>query len=132
VISALLGLLAAALLAVAYFADVPVLGWAALVLSAVAAALALLPLTSRTEPGAAVEPEPEPEAEDAVAPEPEAAVAPEPEPEPVATDETVLVVAGRHRFHRAGCALLADHAVEELTEAEAREEGFSACTRCAR
>jgi len=128
VISALLGLLAAALLAVAYFADVLVLGWAALVLSAIAAALALLPLTSRTEPGAAVEPEAEAEA--AVAPEPEAAVAPE--PEPVATDETVLVVAGRHRFHRAGCALLADHAVEELTEAEAREEGFSACTRCAR
>ncbi|GAA4736937.1 hypothetical protein [Actinomycetospora chibensis] len=64
--------------------------------------------------------------------------APEDETEPVAeepTEErvapgTVLVVPGRLRFHLEGCTLLEGHEAETLTPDEAREEGFSACSRC--
>lgn len=57
----------------------------------------------------------------------------EPVSGPVTPAETgsVLVVPGRHRFHRPGCALLSGRETHELTEDEALEEGFTACTKCA-
>lgn len=45
-------------------------------------------------------------------------------------DDTVIVVPGRKRYHRAGCANLNGHAREELTLDEAKDEGFTACTSC--
>jgi hypothetical protein len=42
----------------------------------------------------------------------------------------VLVVPGRRRFHLANCRQLIGREIEELTYAEAREEGFSPCTTC--
>lgn len=44
---------------------------------------------------------------------------------------TVLTIPGRCRYHMAGCRLVAGHDdTEELTLAEAREEGFTRCTAC--
>ena len=139
-IAALAALVAAVLLAVGYFADVTALGWVALAAAAVAVVLLFVPT-----------PAPEPFVEPAETPAPEREPVPhlgklddrEPgldvrEPEldvrqlgavAVATD-LVLVVPGRRRSHRPGCALLGDHQVEQLTEEEAQEEEFSACTRC--
>jgi hypothetical protein len=53
--------------------------------------------------------------------------------EPAAVDEpaTVLVVPGRHRYHRAGCSMLEGREPETLDLEEAREEGFTPCSRCA-
>ncbi|GII53952.1 hypothetical protein Pth03_23410 [Planotetraspora thailandica] len=45
-------------------------------------------------------------------------------------DDIVLVVPGRRRFHVANCRQLLGRETEELTCAEAREEGFSPCTTC--
>ncbi|AIJ23311.1 hypothetical protein [Amycolatopsis methanolica] len=46
------------------------------------------------------------------------------------TPDLVVVVAGRRRYHRADCAALDGTEGDELTPAEAVEEGFSPCTRC--
>ncbi|SNR60311.1 hypothetical protein SAMN06265360_111145 [Haloechinothrix alba] len=53
--------------------------------------------------------------------------------EPADPDAATLVhvIPGRKRFHREGCALLEGHSREKLTLVEAREEGFSPCSRCA-
>lgn len=50
--------------------------------------------------------------------------------ERVAEDTRVLVVPGRHRYHRAGCTMLDGRDPEALDLEEAREEGFTACSRC--
>lgn len=42
----------------------------------------------------------------------------------------VHVIPGRRRFHRDDCSLLSGHDVETITEDEARDEGFTPCTRC--
>ncbi len=88
------------------------------------------------EPEPAVDDEPEPagddEPESAVVVESEAAVD---EPAPAVVEPmvagTVLVVAGRHRYHRAGCSMLEGREPETLDLDEAREEGFTPCSRCA-
>lgn len=99
-----------------------------------------------TEPGpasvdpepAAAEPEPEPApvatepgpAEPGPA-EPEPAIgALEPAAEPALRSTSVLVVPGRHRYHQAGCSMLEGREPETLDLEEAREEGFTACSRC--
>lgn len=43
---------------------------------------------------------------------------------------TVLVVAGRPRYHVDGCRYLAGKAAEEVDVLDAREEGFTACGVC--
>ncbi|MCW2856595.1 MAG: hypothetical protein JWR52_2210 [Marmoricola sp.] len=124
-IAALLVLGAAVLLAAGFFADVHVLGWIALGVAAVAVVLVLLPTRGATPDAVAVaEPDQTPEPDET--PDPEAV----PEPEPAAAADLVLVIPGRRRFHKPGCELLAGHDVEKLTEEEAREEEFTACTRC--
>src|SRR6266516_4945551 len=79
-------------------------------------------------------PAPEPSAPDPPAPDPpQARVAPPPEMRVAPTpdgDLVVLVVPGRHLFHRPGCVRLIGRLTEELTLDEAFEEGFSACTAC--
>jgi hypothetical protein len=45
-------------------------------------------------------------------------------------DATVLVVDGRPRYHRAGCAHLRGRATEPLPVSEAVELGFTPCSRC--
>ncbi|GAA3163611.1 hypothetical protein GCM10010466_63210 [Planomonospora alba] len=42
----------------------------------------------------------------------------------------VLVIPGRRRYHLPGCRQLAGRDHEELTQEEAREEGFTPCTTC--
>jgi hypothetical protein len=63
----------------------------------------------------------------------------EPTPEPVVDipeivaltpDSPVYVLAGRRRFHRSGCRVLADRPADELTLADAQDEEFTACTVC--
>jgi hypothetical protein len=49
---------------------------------------------------------------------------------PAGGPETVLVIAGRRRFHRKECALTSGRSCEEVTVAEAREEGFTPCSTC--
>lgn len=46
-------------------------------------------------------------------------------------NDVVHVVPGRRRFHRAGCSLLQGKDTEQITEDDARDEGFTACSRCA-
>ena len=79
-------------------------------------------------------PAPEPPAPEPPAPDPpQARVAPPPEMRVAPTpdgDLVVLVVPGRHLFHRPGCVRLIGRLTEELTLDEAFEEGFSACTAC--
>ncbi len=128
-IAALLALASGVCLLVGYLADVHALGWVALAVAVVAVVLVLLPAGTGTVVEALVaepieESEPEPAADPLPAP---------PSVEPVETpptDDLVLVIPGRRRFHRPGCELLADHQVEKLTEEEAREEEFTPCTRC--
>lgn len=43
---------------------------------------------------------------------------------------TVLVIPGRRRYHQPDCKLVAEADSEEITLAEAVDEGFSACTAC--
>jgi hypothetical protein len=57
-------------------------------------------------------------------------VAPLPPPGDVPADAVVYVVPGRRRYHIDSCRQLAGRDKEELTFAEAREEGFSPCTAC--
>jgi hypothetical protein len=46
-------------------------------------------------------------------------------------DEVIVrVISGRKRFHLPGCPLAADGPADDVTLAEARDEGFSPCTRC--
>lgn len=45
--------------------------------------------------------------------------------------DTVALVPGRRRFHVADCSLIKGLEVELVTKLEAKEEGYSACTRCA-
>ncbi|MFV2177804.1 hypothetical protein ACFHW2_27040 [Actinomadura sp. LOL_016] len=52
------------------------------------------------------------------------------QPLDVPDDALVLVVRGRKRYHLDTCRQLAGRDTEELTYAEAREEGFSSCTAC--
>ncbi|HVW43600.1 MAG TPA: hypothetical protein VHC18_19850 [Amycolatopsis sp.] len=51
---------------------------------------------------------------------------------PEGTEDEVLVrvISGRKRFHLPGCPLAADGPADDVTLAEARDEGFSPCTRC--
>ena len=58
-----------------------------------------------------------------------APVAAEDDGRPVATG-TVLVVAGRPRYHVAGCRYLAGKDAEPVNAADARHEGFTACGVC--
>ncbi|HEY8481605.1 MAG TPA: hypothetical protein VIL71_17405 [Spirillospora sp.] len=53
-----------------------------------------------------------------------------PPPADVPEDALVYVVRGRKRYHLDTCRQLAGREREELTYAEAREEGFSSCTAC--
>ncbi|WP_242902047.1 hypothetical protein [Actinomadura terrae] len=48
----------------------------------------------------------------------------------VPEDAVVFVVRGRKRYHLDTCRQLAGRDTEELTYAEAKEEGFSPCTAC--
>ncbi|SNR65047.1 hypothetical protein [Actinomadura mexicana] len=48
----------------------------------------------------------------------------------VPDDTLVFVVRGRKRYHLDTCRQLAGRDTEELTYAEAKEEGFSPCTAC--
>lgn len=43
---------------------------------------------------------------------------------------SVVVVPGRRRYHRSDCELVAEAVAEEITIADAADEGFSACTMC--
>lgn len=62
---------------------------------------------------------------------PVAAKPPAAKPDEAVPEATVvLVVAGRHRFHRPGCELVEGKATEQLSPEEAQEEGFTACSRC--
>lgn len=45
---------------------------------------------------------------------------------------TVYVIPGRKRFHVVGCHILDGRSYEELTLADAEDEGFTACTSCSR
>ncbi|QKW35326.1 hypothetical protein HUT06_15840 [Actinomadura sp. NAK00032] len=72
---------------------------------------------------AAASPAPSSDASDDV---PEVAAPPADVPE----DALVFVVRGRKRYHLDTCRQLAGRDVEELTYAEAKEEGFSPCTAC--
>ncbi|MFI0371609.1 hypothetical protein ACH35V_27405 [Actinomadura sp. 1N219] len=51
-------------------------------------------------------------------------------PADVPGDALVFVVRGRKRYHLDTCRQLAGRETEELTYAEAKEEGFSPCTAC--
>ncbi|MBT2209832.1 hypothetical protein [Actinomadura sp. NEAU-AAG7] len=51
-------------------------------------------------------------------------------PVDVPEDAVVFVVRGRKRYHLDTCRQLAGRDTEELTYAEAKEEGFSPCTAC--
>ncbi|MEU8803495.1 hypothetical protein [Spirillospora sp. NPDC048819] len=51
-------------------------------------------------------------------------------PADVPDDALVFVVRGRKRYHLDTCRQLAGRETEELTFAEAKEEGFSPCTAC--
>ena len=53
-----------------------------------------------------------------------------PPPGEVPATAVVYVVRGRRRYHIDSCRQLAGRSKEELTFAEAREEGFSPCTAC--
>ena len=131
-IAALLALLAAGLLALGYFADMPNLGGVALALSALSLGLVVFSTVRRVRdesPEDVVSPESPEEVADVKAEEPQVAAAPLTEHSQPAA-EIVLIVRGRRRYHQSGCDLLAAHDAEELTEDEAREEGFTACTRC--
>lgn len=50
---------------------------------------------------------------------------------PLEQSQTVYVIPGRKRFHLAGCRILEGRSQEELTLADAEDEGFSSCTSCA-
>jgi hypothetical protein len=77
-------------------------------------------------------------------PQPAAASAPVGSPEPDggedgpdgplavegAGSDVVYVLPGRRRFHRAGCELIVDRATDDISLDDARDEGFSACSRC--
>ena len=52
------------------------------------------------------------------------------QPVEVPDDALVYVVRGRKRYHLDSCRQLMGREKEELTYAEAREEGFSPCTAC--
>ncbi|WP_026314043.1 hypothetical protein [Actinomadura flavalba] len=52
------------------------------------------------------------------------------EPSKVPEDASVFVIRGRKRYHLDTCRQLAGRDEEELTYAEAKEEGFSPCTAC--
>ena len=65
----------------------------------------------------------------APAAEPEPAPAPEPAPPPKAP-ETVWVVDGRPRYHLAECMIIKDQDAEEVPFAQAKEDGFMACSMC--
>lgn len=59
------------------------------------------------------------------------ATATPPAPAPADRAALVLVVPGRHRYHRESCPLLEGRDTQRLARDEAEEEGFTACTRCA-
>ena len=50
--------------------------------------------------------------------------------ERVPSDAVVRVIPGRRRYHLSECRQLAGRDSEEITFAEAREEGFTPCTAC--
>jgi len=73
----------------------------------------------------------EPGEQSAEAVEPAAAAAAEEAIEPAPALETVLVRAGRSRFHQEGCRVLEGApAVERIHVDEAAAEGFTACSVC--
>ncbi|MCD2198236.1 hypothetical protein LQ327_33215 [Actinomycetospora endophytica] len=44
--------------------------------------------------------------------------------------DVVSVQPGRRRYHRPGCEVIADRATDDIALEDARDEGFSPCTRC--
>jgi hypothetical protein len=50
--------------------------------------------------------------------------------EPLAADE-VWVVDGRPRYHLQGCATIAGQPAEQISLAQAKQDGFIACSLCA-
>ncbi|MGI8336825.1 hypothetical protein ACRYCC_43365 [Actinomadura scrupuli] len=62
--------------------------------------------------------------------EPEETVTLPSQPLDVPADATVFVVRGRKRYHLESCRQLTGRDKEDLTYAEALEEGFSPCTAC--
>lgn len=76
------------------------------------------------------------EAPDSKAEEPSPAPAPaqhqaDPEASQLDGATVVHVVPGRLRYHVDGCEVLDGRDVEDLTVDDARDEGFTACSRCA-
>ncbi|MFB4316253.1 hypothetical protein [Actinomadura sp. 21ATH] len=84
-------------------------------------AAAPVPAAGRGKPAAPVGPTAGPADDDTEIPPP---------PADVPDDAVVFVVRGRKRYHLDTCRQLAGRDKEELTYAEAREEGFSSCTAC--
>lgn len=48
----------------------------------------------------------------------------------IPSDQLVVVVPGRRRYHLSNCRQLANRPREEITYAAAREDGFTSCTAC--
>ncbi|MEW2356601.1 hypothetical protein [Spirillospora sp. NPDC029432] len=84
-------------------------------------AAAPVPAAGRGKPAAPVGPTAGPADDDTEIPPP---------PADVPDHAVVFVVRGRKRYHLDTCRQLAGRDKEELTYAEAREEGFSSCTAC--
>ncbi|NMO92281.1 hypothetical protein [Actinomycetospora sp. TBRC 11914] len=94
-----------------------------------AAAEAEHPEVAEPTPGAAEVPEPTPTKTPEPAPTP---VVVTPEPATARDGAAVVhVVPGRMRYHVDGCEVLDGHDAEALTVDDARDEGFTACSRCA-
>lgn len=154
-LSVLLIVIAAGLVVVSVVTDSLILAIAGLVVAVVALGLMVWPVlmarraaavaaedreeaaTATEQPAAVEEPAPADETptvdETSAADEPTAEEPASEEPaseEPVPGDTRVLVVPGRHRYHRAGCTMLDGREPETLDLEEAREEGFTACSRC--
>lgn len=122
-----LAALAVAGLALAYVTGDRAYAWVALVLAlAGAGAAARLLLVGAREQEA--EREPVDESEPEAGPVPDEAPGTTVPAAGVSTE--VVVIPGRRRFHRDDCALLADNPTERITEEEARDEGFTPCSRC--
>ncbi|WP_030144916.1 hypothetical protein [Spirillospora albida] len=84
---------------------------------------------SRPAPGKSAGPKPAEGAEKPAVPADDAVEIPA-LPADVPDDALVFVVRGRKRYHLDTCRQLAGRDTEELTYAEAKEEGFSPCTAC--
>ncbi|MCD2194575.1 hypothetical protein LQ327_14475 [Actinomycetospora endophytica] len=134
----LLVVVAAGLVVASVLTDSLPLAIAGLVVAVVALGLIVWPvLMARRAAAVAAEEQEDAAAEEAPVVEetPAETVAEEPVAEEPAVEEpvltSVLVVPGRHRYHRAGCSMLDGREPETLDLEEAQEEGFTPCSRCA-